>query len=84
MSLEIIRAYKMPLAQLATEMALALIVVAILIGGIAANIFFSVNSTQLATWDPTSRLIWPYLFPLSLAALLVGVLYHMYAGTTEQ
>jgi succinate dehydrogenase/fumarate reductase cytochrome b subunit len=79
--LEMVRAYRMALAQLATELAIALIVIAILVGGIAANIFFSINATQLATWDPTSRIVWPYIFPLCLAALLVAILYHMYTGT---
>ena len=78
-----IRAFRMSLAQLATELALALIVIAILVGGIASNIFFAVNYSVAAGWDPTSRLIWPYIFPLVLAALLVGILYHMYVGSKE-
>jgi hypothetical protein len=78
---EKVRAYKMGLAQLATELALALIVVAILVGGIAANIFFAVNYSVAAGWDPTSRIIWPYLFPLSLAGILLAIMYHMYTGT---
>ena len=78
--LEKVRAFKMGLAQLATELALALIVIAILVGGIAANIFFA---TSTVGWDATSKLIWPYLFPLALAALLVGILYHMYTGAKE-
>jgi hypothetical protein len=81
--LEKVRAYRMSLAQLATELAIALIVIAILVGGIAANIFFSVNYSVAAGWDPTSRIVWPYIFPISLAALLVGILYHMYTGTRE-
>jgi len=80
---EKIRAFRMSLAQLATEMALALIVIAILVGGIAANVFFSINATQRATWDATSQIIWPYIMPLALAALLIGILYHMYTGTKE-
>jgi hypothetical protein len=79
--LEKVRAFRMSLAQLATELAIALIVIAILVGGIAANIFFTVNYSVAAGWDTTSRLIWPYIFPLCLAALLVGILYHMYHGT---
>jgi hypothetical protein len=73
-------AYKMSLSQLATELALALIVIAILVGGISSRIFFA---TCLSGWDATSLLIWPYIFPLSLAAILVGILYHMYTGAKE-
>ena len=80
--LEKVRAYRMGLAQLATELALALIVIAILIGGIASSIFFTVDPAGDG-WDATSILIWPYIFPLSLAALLVGILYHMYVGAKE-
>jgi hypothetical protein len=79
---EKVRAYKMGLAQLATELALALIVIAILIGGIASSIFFTVDPVG-SSWDATSQLIWPYIFPLALAALLVGILYHMYIGAVE-
>jgi hypothetical protein len=84
----------MSLAELATELAIALIIIAILIGGIASNIFFSVNRTwngsgsfaeanRTYTWDATSNLIWPYIFPLCLAALLVGILYHMYKKSID-
>jgi hypothetical protein len=81
--LEKVRAFRMGLAQLATELAIALIVIAILVGGIAANIFFTVNYSTAAGWDATSRVVWPYIFPLSLAALLIGILYHMYTGAKE-
>jgi len=92
--LEKVRAFRMGLAQLATELGLALIVIAILIGGIASGIFFSVNASQqyinvsgiannTMTWDVTSKLVWPYIFPLCLAALLIGILYHMYRTTQE-
>ena len=80
---EKIRAYRISLAQLATEKSLALIVIANLVGGIAANVFISINATQRATWDATSQIIWPYIMPLALAALLIGILYHMYTGTKE-
>lgn len=75
---EKIRAFRMSLAQLATELAVALIVIAILVGGIAAGIFFQANTSG---WDATSKLIWPYIFPLALAALLVVILSHMYTAT---
>jgi len=91
---KMIRAFRMTLAQLATELALALIVTAILIGGISANIFFAVNRTWNGTgsmaeanhtyaWDATSNLIWPYIFPLCLAALIVAIVYHMYVGSKD-
>jgi hypothetical protein len=49
----------------------ALIAVAIGIGGVAAGIFFTVNTTG---WDTTSKLVWPYIFVLSIAVILFGFL----------
>jgi hypothetical protein len=95
---EMVRAYRMALPQLATELALAIIVIAILIGGIASGIFFSVkfawNGTDVLVgggvggnstyaFDPLSHTIFTYIFPLALAALLVGIVYHMYRGSQE-
>lgn len=71
------RAYRMGLAQLVGELAVAIIIVAILFGGIAGGIFFQANTTG---WDTTSKLVWPYIFPIALTAILMGIIAHMYSG----
>lgn len=74
------RAYRMGLAQLTGELAVAIIIVAILFGGIAGGIFFQANTTG---WDTTSKLVWPYIFPIALTAILMGIIAHMYTGIRE-
>jgi hypothetical protein len=63
------------ISDMAMEITGALIVIAIGIGSIAAPIFFATNTSALAGWDATSRTIWPYLFLLSIVAILFGILY---------
>lgn len=77
---DVMRAYRMNLAQAVTELAIALVVLAILFGGIAGGIFFQTNTTG---WDSTSQLVWGYLFPIALAAVLVMIIGHMYMGMKE-
>lgn len=77
---DVVRAYRMNLAQAVTELAIALVVLAILFGGIAGGIFFQTNTTG---WDTTSQLVWGYLFPIALAAVLVMIIGHMYIGMKE-
>jgi ABC-type antimicrobial peptide transport system permease subunit len=67
------RAYNM--MDLALELAGGLLIIALGIGYVAAPIFFTVNNTSTASWDVTSRTIWPYLFLLSIVTVLFGLLY---------
>lgn len=77
---DVVRAYRMNLAQAVTELAIALVVLAILFGGIAGGIFFQTNTTG---WDATSSLVWGYIFPIALSAVLVMIIGHMYYGMKE-
>ena len=76
----VVRAFRMGLAQLVGELAVAIIITAILFGGIAGGIFFQANTTG---WDATSKLVWPYIFPIALTAILMGIIWHMYQGVSE-
>jgi len=79
----VLRAYRMGLAQLVGELAIAIIITAILVGGITAGIFFAINTTS-GNWDATSKMIWPYMFPLTLTCILMGIIGHMYMAVTRE
>jgi cytochrome b subunit of formate dehydrogenase len=77
----ILRAYRMGLAQLVGELAVAIIITAILFGGIAGGIFFQACTSS---WDTTSKLVWPYIFPIALTCILMGIIGHMYMAVTRE
>ena len=79
----VLRAYRMGLAQLVGELAIAIIITAILFGGIAGGIFFTINTTS-GNWDATSKLVWPYIFPISLTCILMGIIGHMYTSIRKE
>jgi hypothetical protein len=65
------------------DIAGGLVAAALGIGAVGAGIFFSVNTSlggngsygNVSSWDSTSRLVWPYIFVLSVVALLFMLLY---------
>lgn len=63
------KAYSM--ADKAIDLTVTLIVVAIGVGAIGAGIFFTINTTA---WDTTSRTVWPYVFVIIIAAIIIGAI----------
>jgi hypothetical protein len=61
------------------DIAGGIVAAALGIGAVGAGIFFSVNTSAngstVAGWDATSKLVWPYIFVLSVVSLLFMLLY---------
>jgi hypothetical protein len=75
---EIMKAHS--LSGMAIEIAIVLIVVAVLIGGIAFPIFFGTNTTG---WGATNILVWGVIPTVAIAAVIIGLVKHYRGGSGE-
>lgn len=53
------------------KIAVDLILIAILVGGVASGIFFSTNTSA---WDASSVLVWGFIFVVAVAGLIIQLL----------
>jgi hypothetical protein len=62
------------------EIAIAILVLAILVGTIAFPIFFGTNTTG---WGATNILIWGVVPTVSLAVVIIGIVKHFKSSAAE-
>ena len=68
------------LSGMVIEIAIAILVLAILVGTIAFPLFFS---TSTAGWGATNILIWAVVPTVSLAVVIIGLVKHFKHGGAE-
>lgn len=54
-----------------TKIAVDIILIAILVGGVGFNVFFATNTT---TYDTTTKLVWGFISVIAAAGLILQLL----------